>query len=178
MKVYRIVTDVDKYQYFLTQNEKDALDLLTDCKPRAMSWKPPSVFVYEPLHKAGDFYSFSTCTLITNPEATEKLRTFLEMAGELLPLPFESEVYTLLNVTECINCLDHDHSEWRTAEKVGIPKRYVFHHDRFSESTIFKIPETHRADVLVLDREDGESFVDALRDHDIKGYTLELLWTE
>lgn len=178
MKVYRIKTDVNHYQYFLTENESEAMALITDCKRRKASWQPPSVFIYEPLHEAGDFYSFYGGTLILSPEATELLRTFLEMAGELLPLPFESKVYTLLNVTECINCLDRERSEWRTEEKVGIPKRYVFHRNRFSESMIFKIPETNRADVLVLDREDGESLVDALREYDIKGYILELLWTD
>lgn len=177
MKVYKIRNDINNYQYFLTENEHEAIQLITDCKPRTASWQPPSVFIYKPFHKAGDFYNFSSGTLIISPDATESLRTFLEMAGELLPLPFESKVYTLLNVTECINCLDRQRSEWRTEEKIGIPTRYVFHPNRFSESVIFKIPETHNVDVLVLDREDGEGFVDALRDHNIQGYELELLWS-
>jgi hypothetical protein len=36
------------------------------------------------------------------------LEEFLEMAGELLPLPYRGEEYTIVNVTECINCLDHE----------------------------------------------------------------------
>lgn len=178
MKVYRIDTDIDNYQYFFTKNETDAMKLLTDCKSQASNWEPPSVFIYEPLHKAGDFFSFSSCSLIFSPEAVTKLHTHLEIAGELLPLPFENNIYILLNVTECINCLEREHSEWRTDEKIGMPTKYTFHPNRFAETTIFKIPETYKSEILVLDREDGsEGFVQALKMHKIEGYELKLLWS-
>lgn len=177
MKVYRLDNDGNHYQYFLTEDENDEVKLITDCTPLASTWEPPPVYIYKPRLKAGDLYNFHGGSLIFSPAATEKLRTFLEMAGELLPLPFESQVYTLLNVTECINCLDRKNTKWRYAEDSWPIDHYAFHRNRFSESTIFKIPETCKAEVLVLDREDGDSIVDALREHDIKGYRLELLWS-
>ena len=124
-------------------------------------------------------YNFSSGSPIFSPLATELLLTLLEMAGELLPLPYEGGVYTLLNVTECIDCLDSGRSEWHytaSGERVGGPNRYVFHSKRFSESLIFKIPETNRAEVLLLDREDGEGFLDLAQEHGLVGYRLELLW--
>lgn len=180
MKVYRLRNDIDRYQYFLVEEESQALTLGTDCAPRLASWRPPRVFIYEPLHRPGALYNFSYDSPIFSSHATEVLRMFLEMAGELLPLPYEGEVYTLLNVTECINCLDHDRSEWRYVEgqRRGGIKCYMFHRTRFSESLIFKIPETHRSEVLVLDREDGEGFVDAIQAHGLEGIDLELLWTD
>ncbi len=181
MKVYRLQNDVNHYRYFLTAEDSDPMSLITYCSPLLETWIPPDVFVYEPLHKPGAMYDFSSGSPIFSPEATEVLRTFLEMAGELLPLPYEGEIFTLLNVTECINCLDQKRSEWRyspSGERVGGPSRYMFHRTRFSESLIFKIPETHRAEVLVLDREDGEGLVDAIQEDGLEGIDLELLWTD
>lgn len=177
MKVYRFENDVNRYQCFFTEDENDEVKLMTDCTPLASTWEPPPVYIYMPRLKAGDLYNFHGGSLIFSPAATEKLRSFLEMAGELLPLPFESQVYTLLNVTECINCLDRKNTKWRYAEDSWPIDHYAFHRNRFSESDIFKIPETCNVEVLVLDREDGGSFVDALREHEIKGYRLELLWS-
>lgn len=180
MKVYRLRNDVNHYQYFLPEEDYDPLSLLMDCSPRLETWVPPGVFIYEPLHKPGAMYNFGASAPIFSPHATEILRDFLEMAGELLPLPYEGEIYTLLNVTECINCLDQKRSEWHynsSGERFGGPKRYVFYPTRFSESLIFKIPETHRGEVLLLDREDGEGFLDVVQAHGLEGFGLDLLWT-
>jgi hypothetical protein len=105
------------------------------------------------------------------------------MAGELLPLPHEGREYTVLNVTECINCLDQDASQWSlnpsTGERVRLV-RYAFHRDRFSESPIFKIPETCRAEVLVveglLDPED--EFRSVVRRAQLRGLIFEQLWED
>jgi hypothetical protein len=74
----------------------------------------------------------------------EKLRDLLEMAGELLPLQYKGDPYTLLNFTECMDCLDHKNTEWvlgkTTGAKINV-KRYVFMPNRLPESSIFKIPE-------------------------------------
>lgn len=178
MKVYRLENDGNHYQYFLAENESDETKLITDCTPLASTWAPPPVYIYKPRLKAGDLYNFHGGHLIFSPEATEKLRMYLEMAGELLPLPFESKVYTLLNVTECINCLDRKNTEWLYAEDSWPVKRYAFHRNRFSESDIFKISETCKAETLVVERDGEEGFVHALREHQIKGYQLELVWSE
>ena len=182
MKVFRLNNDVNRYQYFLTENESDAMKLISNCAPSKATWLPPPVFVYKPRHQEGDFYNFYSGTPILTPRATELLRDYLEMSGELLPLPYKSEIFTLLNITECINCLDEQNSEWLhesyPGEKSGPIKKYVFHPDRFSESDIFKIPETSPVEVLVLDREEGEGCIDILRNSDITGYELTLLWED
>lgn len=179
VKVYRLKSDYS-CQYFFTENKSDESKLTTNGTPRSSSWVPPGVFIYEPLLAIGDLYNFHSDSPIFSPRATEALRFYLEMAGELLDLPYNGEIYTLLNVTVCINCLNQKETEWGLVTPEGVhlhPKKYVFHPDRFSESLIFKIPETRGSEVLVLDREDGEGFVDALIENQIKGYNLELLWS-
>jgi hypothetical protein len=181
MKVYRLRSDVNHYRYFLPEREEDALALEMDCTPKEETWVPPPVFIYEPMLKAGDFYQFEGSKLITTLRATEVLEEFLEMAGELLPLPYGGEVYTVLNVLECINCLDHERTQWRlgpdTGEKLG-PRQYAFHPDRFSESPLFKIPETCRSQILLVEglRDPEEEFRYVVENAGLNGLVFEELW--
>ncbi len=181
MKVYRIRNDVNRYQYFLPEHEEDWRKFEQDCRPKAEFWDPPRVYVYKPKLKPGDFYQFSPMGLVTSPRATEVLRTQLEMAGELLPLPFEGQEFTLLNVLECINCLDQETTEWHYFPDGtrGRIKRHAFHPERFSESVIFKIPETSKVDTLVVEglHDHEEEFRYAVEQAGLKGLILEELWS-
>lgn len=181
-RVFRLRNDVSRYQYLLAADADADVQLYMDCRPRLATWTPPPVFVYQPLLEAGDFYQFGGAAPIASPRATEALRGFFEEAGELLPLPHAGTEYTLLNVTECINCLDHERSAWlltQDGERV-YPTRYVFHPDRFSESALFKIPETHRGEVLVVEglRDPEDEFRAVVERAGLKGLRFEELWTE
>lgn len=183
MKVFRVKKDVRHYQYFLTEREEDALMLIMDCTPISDRWIPPPVFIFEPKLKAGDFFQFSSSVLITSPRATELLRTHLEMAGELLPLPYQGQEFTLLNITECINCLDYQNSEWVTDEQTGTAlwlKKYAFHRHRFTESSLFKIPETSRSEILLVEglHEPEEEFRAIVQREHLEGLIFEELWCD
>ena len=181
MKVYRLKTDVERYQYFLADPREDENLLVMDCKPKSQEWKPPGVFIYEPKHEPGDFYNFGSSLLITNPRATELLRIHLETAGELLPLPYEDSIYYALNVTLCINCLNHERTEWilgkSTGKKIGI-SRYSFWYDRFSESDLFKIPETCKSEILYVEglKDPEDSFRFVVESNGLKGLLFEEIW--
>ncbi len=132
MKVYRIRPDVNRYQYFLLAREEDLSKLGMECVPRAADWTPPPVYVYEPKHAVGDFYNFGAAALITSPRATEVLRTHLEQAGELLPLPYQGEDFTVLNILACVDCLDCAAS----VKKPGLYETYVFHPEKLARVQI------------------------------------------
>ncbi len=182
MRVYRITNEVNRYQYFLPERDEDVLKLAMDCTRKAAIWSAPSMFVFKPLHEVGDFYQFSPGTIITSPRATEVLRTHLEMAGELLPLPHQGQTYIALNVTECINCLDQERTQWLCAEDGTrlYPDKYVFHRNRFSESAIFKIPETRMGEILVVEglKDPHEEFRYEVEQAGLKGLTFEELWRD
>jgi hypothetical protein len=84
-------------------------------------------------------------------------------------------------VTECVNCLDHDKCKWlKTKDGQRIyPTKFVFHPDRFVESSIFKIPEMRASSPLCVEREnDPETeFKAAVEHHKLKGLTFKLLWS-
>lgn len=184
MRVYRINLDVNHYQYFLPENAEDWKRLEMDCTSKMDIWEPPPVFILQPTHIPGNFYQFGTGFLIMDTRAVEALESFLVMAGELLPLPYNGQEFTVLNVLECINCLDREATQWFVNEATGEkyrPKKYVFHPDRFIGSALFKIPETRRAEILVVEgREDcpDEEFRYAVEQASLSGLLFEELWTD
>jgi hypothetical protein len=183
IKVYRIKSDVNKYQYFLPEKEEDESRLWMDCSSKGDTWLPPPVFVYKPIHKKGDFYSFNSSAIITSPKATQVLYPFLEAAGELLPLTYKGEQFTLLNVTECIDCLYHQKTEWVQSKDAGENlwiNKYVFHTNRFSESDIFKIPETCKSEILVVEglKDPKDEFKHAIESAGLEGMIFEEVWHE
>lgn len=179
--VYRIKPDVNRFQYFLTERDEDAETLTMDCARKASIWSPPSVYIYKPMLERGDFYSFDSSTIISSPRATGILRHHYVMAGELLPIPYLDETYTVLNVTECVNCLDNEGTEWRREKLSGIRvwiENYAFHRNRFPKSNIFKIPETCRSEVLVTEglRDPEDEFKFAVESAGLQGLIFEKLW--
>lgn len=184
MKVYRIEFDVNHYQYFLPENAEDWKRLEMDCTPKVGVWEPPVVFILEPLHIRGDFYQFGGGFLIMSTRATEVLEGFLAMAGELLPLPQGGQEFTILNVLECINCLDHEATEWFVNEATGEkyrPKKYAFNPNHFTSSMLFKIPETCRAEILVVEGRGhclDEEFRYVVEQAGLKGLLFKEIWSD
>jgi len=146
MRIYKLRLDSNNYQRFLPESEGiwKTKRLKMDCTRKLPEWMPPEIYIPNPTLKKGNFAHLCAGAFVTDPEATENLRDLFEMAGELLPLQYKGEQYTLLNVTECKDCLDHDGTDWipgkTTGAKIDI-KSYVFKPTRIPESTIFKIPE-------------------------------------
>jgi hypothetical protein len=183
MKVFKIQNDGNHYQYFLGRTNEDDEILQMDGTPKLESWKAPNVLIYMPKLKRGDFFQFASNHLITSPRATEALRNFLEMSGELLPVPYKGEEYTLLNVTECIDCLDQDKCEWLLNKDTGeriYPLKYVFRRGWFTESPLFKIPESCAREVLLVEgmRNPDQEFRAVVERNGLKGLRYTLLWSD
>ncbi|NOK60516.1 MAG: hypothetical protein GFH27_549297n115 [Chloroflexi bacterium AL-W] len=183
MKVYRVRNDVSTYQYFLTERDEDVLTLKMDGTSRANKWIPPPVYILQPKLQAGDFYNFSSDILIPSPRASMLLSEHFEMAGELLSLPYKDQEFFVFNVINCIDCLDQESTTWAIDPTTSVrirPKKYVFHANRFTEARLFKIPETCRGEILVLDRDQGgdEEFRSAIEQAELKGLIFEELWND
>ena len=183
MKVYRVRNDVNRFQYFLTETRDDEEKLRMDCSLLSENWVPPSVFIYKPMLQKGDFFNFGSSALICSPRATEVLYYHLSIAGELLPLPYKDETLTLLNVTECIDCLDINKMRNLHGGISKVPlllKEYEFYSDRFSDSDLFKIPETHKGEILVVEgRKDPEDeFMHTVKSTGLRGLIFEKVWEQ
>jgi hypothetical protein len=106
------------------------------------------------------------------------------MAGELLPLFHEGQEYAVFNVTDCVNALDQERTEWHISKSTGTKSRtmiaaYAFKKDRLHRSSIFKIPERF-VDILTWERDQDPEweFKAAVEQFGLTGITFEEIWDE
>ena len=161
--------------------ETDLLHL--DCRPKLPNWKAPEICIFNPKRERGDFFHLCAGGPAVAEPAVERLRDSLEMAGELLPLTYNGSTFFLLNVLECANCLDAHRTEWVIGKKTGNRIRILkYHFDarRFTESTLFKIPETSSSDILCVEgmKDPSDEFKAQVETAGLKGLVFEELWRD
>ena len=183
VKVFRMRLDINHYQYFLTESDSESRRLYMDGIPLGDSWSPPTVYVERPKRPAGDFYNPNNSVLIASPRATEVLRSHFNFAGELLPLPYKDQIFTVLNVTQCVDVLDPERSEFATSATPGIRGnllRPAFHADRFPETSLFKIPDNFGLEIYVLEgaNDFDMEFREAIESAGLKGLLFEEIWSD
>lgn len=186
MKVYEVLHDSNTFGTLLFQKgvvEYKHPLLKFDGTAVADAWEPPSVWCERPTKKAGDFWGIgSVCVPAVTRAAFPHVQTHIEMAGEALPLEFEGVELLILNVTEVINCLDHARVQWHgdgPSRRLNIDAGYHFLHERFSESSLFRLPETCRSSRLYCTEcseapeEDFKAAVEAAK---LKGLKFRPIW--
>jgi hypothetical protein len=185
MKVFSLHNLSNTFQSLVSEDDRiwatEAFKF--DGLPKADSWVEPEFRVYNLVLKRGDFLRVASGTLGIREPAMQKLQSILERAGELLPISVSGERVWCLNVTECVNCLDHPKVEWLYGQESKRPFRiskFAFRRDMMPESSIFKIPETVRGTVLThtgLLEEDDDFFLQVTR-HKMTGIRFELLYDD
>jgi hypothetical protein len=106
----------------------------------------------------------------------------LESAGELLPLPYRDSLFYLVNVVECLDCLDEQRTNWILGETTGARIRiehYHFDPSCLSTSTLFKIPQTAKAEVLTVTgvKDPSLEFKTIVERQGLMGLNFEKLWS-
>ena len=188
MTIYSVRNDVKTYRYVLPTDAETTRQepLLFDCERLLEGWKPPEVFVCEPKLKRGNFMGVGMGGPFACDEQTryhDEMAQLLEMSGELLPLPLENNTWYIMNVLECINALDREHSEWHPSMqtmKIGGPKKCVFHANRVPETPLFKIPETSRGEILCAENayDPAYEFKRMYEHLGLTGLRFEKLWSD
>jgi hypothetical protein len=154
MTVYKIEIENEKYKGFYADDVDFELEvqgyLEFKCTPKGHDWVPPKVYMEEMededkgTQPVPDIAAFRPGSLVLSPRATEALKPILERTGELLPLPYQGETWFILNVTECVNALDKDRTEYVKDDEDGTIlgiRRPVFYEDRLTRSSVFKIAD-------------------------------------
>lgn len=184
MQVFRVEEDVERFQTLVPASDDiwETETLIFDGKPKS-SWRPPEVVVFNPLEKRGNFFYLTPGCLVFDERVLQVMDDLLEMAGQILELPCNGETLYVLNVLECINALDPSSSEWRIDNRSGrrlTLKRYAFRNGFLSESSLFKIPETVRAEVLVYSgvKDRGDEFMGRYFDSNLAGLKFHELWRQ
>lgn len=158
-----------------------------DGRPRSQHWGFPDFYVHgDPDNLATDFFSMAGGTIAFTEKVmkNEYIAAHFEMAGEILPVQMEhGPLFYVLNVTEMVNPLNQSECEYFIYPDgtKGRILKYSFHPNRFSEASVFKIPETKKVDILTLYREGGSAedyFYPAYQESGLKGLKFEKLWSD
>jgi hypothetical protein len=185
MNVLRIEVDVNEYQsVYLSDADAWSLDQMTfDCSPRLDGWDAPEVYVLHPKKKRGDFFGFGEGigTIVITESTRDKLADLLEMSAECLPLRCGNETLYVVNVIECVNALDESRSK-RDVYPDGSPARileFAFHSRRFTETPLFKIPETCKIHILTIEgmKDQDDEFKGRVESLGLQGLEFDLLWS-
>jgi len=154
--------------------------------PLGREWTPRTFYFEKPLEPKSNFLYLCCDAFVCDERARELAGEPLEMAGEFLPINIEKENgnYWIYNVTNCINAVDSERSQW---EKLGpdpedrIMDKPAFIASRFGEETIFKIPEDRVTSIYCVeftgDPDDGE-YKATVEHHGLTGLLFELVWTD
>jgi|GEM_PF-811817 len=176
MRVYRVKTDSNNFNRLYPIERGDKAALRSDGSSRAQVWFPPTVVLAGKASvPLGDFVSPERCSLITSPRATAALLQVLEMAGELLPLPFEGAEYTFTNVTNVVDCYDEPNSE---------PVFNVYAIDpeplRKTRSSLFKVLQTSHIEILSVTGlfAPEDDFMTIVEQQALAGLRPILLWSD
>jgi hypothetical protein len=154
MKIYSISVNANTYQWLIPEIDKEQLlDIITfDCYSKISQWPNVNWYTYNPKNKIGNFFTIgnSGAFAFDRKVYESELRTLLEMAGEILPIMVGGQELFILNVLECPNTLDERTSmfHYYPSGNRGKLLQYVFYDDRLTESSLFKIPQTSRSQIL------------------------------
>lgn len=185
MRVYEVEADVDHFMQFVCEDEaftESALFCL-DGTPRAEIWTAHKMQPFSVSLECGDFsYVSGACSLLIWPRARKILRDVIQQSGELLPVDIGKDECCLLNVTECVDCLDERATVWVYGKETRKPiriKEYGFVPSKLPQSSLFKIPERRKTRIyategLVANEQTFKWLVEA---NGLRGLLFKLIWS-
>jgi hypothetical protein len=186
MKVFRVKADIDKYQLILPVSDSDAVYNMLDFdgRSKANSWESIEFYVDNPKEKEGNFFGLiGSSALICDQKTADTLTQVFYLGCELLPIHLNDrrQLY-IVNVIDCVNVLDESRAKFDVYDD-GTRGRildYAFHRNRFHESSLFKIPQTVRAEVLTYSgvKSPEDEFYTAYMGSGLEGLAFELLYAE
>ncbi len=183
MKIYRLRTDVNKFQSFFLEKE-DALsldELSFNGSHRLETWNDPGFYVMHPKLIKGNFLGFGDASgaLTVDTKALQVLEDLFEMSGELLPFTYKGAAFQVVNVTNVIDVLDEERTQWFYEKGSSPVERYVFHENRLTETPLFKIPQENSLDIFAVEgiKDPEDEFKGRVEQSGLTGLTFEEVWS-
>ena len=191
MKILEIRFDTrTDYQDFVYEDfDGDPVNTwpLTKFGKLSPEWRMPDIYIPEPKLEKPNFYSvcFGRFFIILDEYAVEKIRTVLDMSGQLVPFMFKDTQLYIFKPTHCFDLLDDQKAEWEVfnGKRLHIAK-YVFKKKRVTltcDSPIFTIPECNSSTMFYAEGAIGdekEELTYCIEKYNLKGLQLIEVWSE
>jgi len=120
-------------------------------RQKATDWHPPSIRWYDDddrkidRYKDPDITQIQAGSYLLGTRAAELLRPVISDVAELLPVPFQEEIWYFMNVFNQIDAVDKVNSRYMvysTGEVSRVLEDIVFLPDKIPHAKLFTIPET------------------------------------
>jgi hypothetical protein len=185
MKVFRLRPNYSYLSFYAwNQDEGGRIDMYASGMTaiggtrRIASWNPLSLRPYKPGLPRGNFMYLWSLNFLVDEYALNLLRPLLRSCCEFLPLaPYEGQVFFLLNVLDCIDCLDKENTTWTSSKMID---EYSFNAHELPPGTLFKIPEDRGALELTASgvATGGTEFKSIVEHEGLTGLEFEEVWSE
>ncbi len=186
MVLYKVNPDVDYRFLYPATNVLESDVWQFKCNPLAGRLRQFEAFFDKDSDKPiPDIAYIGASTFAFNSDVSRELVDILERAGEVLPFFVDGKTWYCLNVLESLNALDEESSIY-TIKDNGFEldiQEYVFHIERFSDSSLFKIPSDNQTDIFCVDRRETDeqvlsNFFCAVAAHSFTGLEFEVVCSE
>lgn len=148
MKVFKIVTEPDRYRSLLVKNDRwhdgdKRFRLLMDGSEKRSLWKRPLQTVVDGKRlPEPDIIGFNSGDLVLHKRSLDLLGPEIEKYAELLPLSWEGGKGFLINVLGLSDCMDEKATTWLCDEETGerlIVERVAFRKARVPQGRMFRV---------------------------------------
>lgn len=184
MKIFRVKVDPSEFQTIISvDNSDETIGKLFFDGEWVENWQPLAFFIFNTKRKRGNFFFLGSLGAFACDEAVvNTLGYFFSNDIQLLPINLEDGTKLfIINVTACINSMDLENSTYVQPEdgRIRSITKYAFHR-RFTDSSIFKIPQTSKWETLCYSgvKSPNDEFYSAYTASGLTGLSFELLFED
>jgi hypothetical protein len=185
MRVFEIKPDF-AYQTFYTSDPNGLDDVeeeySLDGGSKLANWKPLPMFEADGHLKQGNFSHCWEGGFIVDTRASTVLKPILEECAEMLPLKrYKGRAYHLLNVLNCVDCLDEQRTKWRVGKKNKTRfaiDEFQFIPERLPDSMLFRIPKNVALFTVVGHPKARAEFKTIVEREGLTGLKFDEVWSE
>ncbi len=173
MKIWILDCDVDHYENLFWKKDVDYIQSF-DGTEKMNDWKPVRVQRMYRNRKFSNTPGLSPHLPVFDKNAVSILDDLLKGNAEILPLECKDGDFYLINVTNVIDCINYEKSEYKTFnDGIRIMRfiKYVFNEGNINGVDLFKIKDEPLKRPFVSDE-----FRKRVVEKELQGFIFELAW--
>lgn len=174
MKIWILDCDVNKYENLMWEKKLNIEEVQSfDGRKKINDWNPIKVKrMYD--REFSNTPGFSAHIPVFDEKALSSLRDLIEDNAEVLPLDCEEGDFYAINVTNVLDCIDYDKSQYKTfrdGKRIMRFTKYVFNPEKVTSQNLFKISDEPLKRPFVSDK-----FRKRIIECGLTGFVFELAW--
>lgn len=177
MKIWKMDFELDRYDIFRPKEKWTIEEIKSfDGRGHFNSWHTIQLERLEPekglpLSDAPGFYSHIP---IFSERAVLVLKKYIDNNAEILTAKYGEKNYYIINVTNVLNCINFEESEYRTfpdGKRIMVFEKYEFIKEKVIDQDLFKVREETVKQPFVSD-----AFRETVINSGLTGFSFELVW--